>query len=155
MGQMPQARDSCESLGDCMHQTALQNGGRMDVHICKVKQAEDHSRNRAKTKKQLQNKNSSIGIATDAQVKTELSGISYMWRKNLLFLLRFLKCEESDFIIPPAPSKNLHLSLVIGNATFSRVISAYTPRVFLALMGVLKMRVSGSAPVVIGESKYL
>lgn len=78
MGQMSQARDSCEILVDRMHQTALQNGSCTDVNISKVKQAEDHSQNWIKTKKQLQNKKPNVGIATDAHIRTEVSGISYM-----------------------------------------------------------------------------
>lgn len=78
MGQMPPARDSCDSLPDCMHQTALQNGGHMDVSIFKVKETEDDSQNWIKTKKQLQNKKPNVGIATDAYKRTDLRGISYM-----------------------------------------------------------------------------
>lgn len=68
MEKMPQVRESCESLVDCMHQTALQNGDDRDVNISEVKQAEDHSPNWIKSKKQLQNKNPNVGIATDAHI---------------------------------------------------------------------------------------
>lgn len=83
--------------------------------------------------------NSDVGTATDVHIRAQLGGISYMQPREdriyffFIIFTQFLKCEDTDFTIhlPPAlSSKSLLLSLIIGKDTSSKVVDAYTARVF-------------------------